>query len=866
MSKNLVIVESPGKISTIDRYLKNVKLPRTEDDAQYGKKDHFRVLSSYGHVRDLPKSGLRLDPEEPGWAPDYQIMPDKEKRVEQLRKAAADADQIFLATDLDREGEAIAWHLREVLGGADERYVRVIFNEITEAAIAKAFAEPGTIDENRVNAQQARRFLDRVVGYKLTPLLYKKIARGLSAGRVQSVAVRLVVEREREIRVFKPKEYWELFAELSKLDDGSTRRFKVERADGEKIEINTEEQANEVLGAIQNSDPKVSSITKRKSTTKPNPPFITSTLQQAAATRFNFPVARTMRLAQNLYEAGLITYMRTDSTNISTYAQEGAAKYIKTKFGEPYLPEKPNNYASKSNAQEAHEAIRPSDVNTEPDAVSLAFNRQRTRADDIEATRRLYELIWRRFVASQMTPAQYESTTVVATADRYEMNLTGRRTLFDGYTKVLPSRDSDSEQELPVYREGEGLRIEQLDKKQHFTKPPPRYNEASLVRELEKRGIGRPSTYSSIISTIKDRGYVTSRGRRFYAERIAEVVTDRLVQSFENLLTYEFTAEMEERLDRVAEGDSSWLEVLNGYYDDFTEKLNKANDPKAGMHRNEPVETDIACEKCGRNMLIRVARTGIFLACSGYSAKGEEQCTHTVNFLSEENQPTPDDDEAESKQLLEKRVCGKCESSMDGFIMSPTEKIHVCGNMPTCTGFEIEVGTYEVPTPEVKTIECNVCGGVMELKNGRFGQFYGCTAESCKNTRKPLPDGSVAMVPIPMPELVVEDHDDHYVLREGKVGIFLGASRYPKVRKIRPPRIKELRNHSNELEERFQFLLTGPDQDPEGNDVFVQFGRKDRQYFLESKDAEFKKTGWTASRIDNAWVAKERTAKKRGAA
>lgn len=863
MSKNLVIVESPGKIRTIERYLKNIKLPQNGPDSANRKKDQFKVLSSYGHVRDLPKSGLRLDPEEPDWAPEYQVMPDKEKRVDQLKKAADAADQVFLATDLDREGEAIAWHLREVLGGEDERYVRVIFNEITEAAIAKAFAEPGVIDVNRVNAQQARRFLDRVVGYKLTPLLYKKVARGLSAGRVQSVAVRLVVEREREIRAFKPNEYWELFADLAKLDDGVIRRFKVEKFDGAKLEINSEEQANDILSVIEKSQLQVSAVTKRKTSSRPSAPFITSTLQQAAANRFGFPVKRTMSLAQNLYEAGLITYMRTDSTNISAYAQESAAKLIKTKFGDSYLPEKPNKYSSKASAQEAHEAIRPSDVNTQPDGVAILLNRQRTRAQDLQATIRLYELIWQRFVASQMTPAQYESTSVAVKADRYELNLSGRRTLFDGYTRVMPSRDSDSEKELPSYTEGETLRRTKLEKKQHFTKPPARYNEASLVRELEKRGIGRPSTYSSIISTIQDRGYVTIRAKRFYAERIAEVVTDRLLQSFEDLLTYEFTAEMEKRLDQVAEGDSSWLDVLNGYYDDFAEKLATANDPTNGMHRNEPVKTDIPCEKCGRPMLIRVASSGTFLACSGYALPKEERCTHTVNFVSDENavRASPDaestDDEDESRRLLAKRTCPKCSSSMDGFIMSKSEKIHVCGNMPTCTGYETEQGTFDLPTPEVKTIECNVCGGVMELKNGRFGAFYGCTNPSCNNTRKPLPDGTVAAPPVPMPELRVEEADDFYVLREGKAGIFLGASRYPKVRKIRQPRIKELKNHANELDPKFQFLLTAPDEDLLNNDVFVQFGRKDRKYFLESKDLEYKKTGWTANLIDGVWVPKE---------
>lgn len=549
MGKSLVIVESPAKAKTINKYLGS----------------QYVVKSSIGHIRDLPTSGsssskepaakgrksaseapalspkekarrqlvsrMGVDPEH-GWKAKYEILPGKEKVIDELRRLAKDADTVYLATDLDREGEAIAWHLREAIGGDESRYKRVVFNEITKKAIQEAFSQPGELDINRVNAQQARRFLDRVVGYMVSPLLWQKIARGLSAGRVQSVAVKLVVEREREIRAFVPEEYWEVHADLGTAK-GANVRFEVTREKGEAFKPLNEAQAMAALEKLKASAYSVAKREDRPTSSRPSAPFITSTLQQAASNRLGFGVKKTMMMAQRLYEAGYITYMRTDSTNLSADAIGMVRGFIEDEFGQKYLPGKANVYSSKEGAQEAHEAIRPSDVNLKPTQLS-GMER------DAE---RLYDLIWRQFVACQMTPAEYLSTSVSVTAGDFELRAKGRILKFDGYTRVLPQQSKPGEDDvLPEMKEGENLKLIKLDPSQHFTKPPARYSEASLVKELEKRGIGRPSTYAAIISTIQERGYVTTHNRRFYAEKMGDIVTDRLNESFANLMDYGFTA------------------------------------------------------------------------------------------------------------------------------------------------------------------------------------------------------------------------------------------------------------------------------------------------------------------------------------
>ena len=514
MGRSLVIVESPAKARTINRYL--------------GRS--YLVRSSVGHIRDLPVGGsgrraaaakpidkslpaaekrrlratrakealvrrMGVDPEN-GWDASYETLPEKQKVLDELRELAETSDAIYLATDLDREGEAIAWHLREAIGGAEERYRRVIFPEITKKAITEAFANPSAIDMDKVRAQQARRFLDRVVGYMVSPLLWQKVARGLSAGRVQSVAVRLIVEREKEIHAFDPEEYWDAVADLAK---GKGRFLaKVSRFQGKPFRPRNQEEAQAAEGILKQAEYVVCGRQDRPTRKNAGPPFITSTLQQAASIQLGFGVRKTMTLAQRLYEAGLITYMRTDSTNVSAEALAACRDRIKTSYGDRYLPEKPNVFRSRESAQEAHEAIRPSDVNVPSQAVA-GFDRDAVR---------LYDLVWRRFVACQMTPAEYDATVVVVQAADYELRATGRVMRFDGWMRVLPPAKKDSEDVLlPDVAVGDVLRLIDLDLSQHFTKPPARYGEAALVRELEKRGIGRPSTYASIISTIQDRGY-----------------------------------------------------------------------------------------------------------------------------------------------------------------------------------------------------------------------------------------------------------------------------------------------------------------------------------------------------------------------
>src|SRR5690554_1221559 len=702
---------------------------------------------------------IGIDPDN-GWEPHYEILPGKEKVVKELQTLARKADKIYLATDLDREGEAIAWHLRELIGGDESNYQRVVFNEITEKAIKSAFAEPGELNVERVNAQQTRRFLDRVVGFMLSPLLWKKVARGLSAGRVQSVAVRLVVEREREIKAFNPEEFWDLHADL-KAAQGDAR-FQVTKEAGKAFKPVNKDQADKAVADLKNAAYEVVGREDKPTQSRPSAPFITSTLQQAASTRLGFGVKKTMTMAQRLYEAGYITYMRTDSTHLSQDALQSCRSFIEKEFGKNYLPEKPNFYGKKANAQEAHEAIRPS---------SVAVRSSHLKGVDRDAER-LYELIWRQFVACQMLPARYDSTNLTVAAGPYELKARGRVLRFDGWTKVQPqiNRKGADDAALPDIQKGEVLTLLELEPKQHFTKPPARFNEASLVRELEKRGIGRPSTYASIISTIQERGYVTLNNRRFYAEKMGDIVTERLNESFPNLMGYDFTARMEESLDDVAEGEVPWKEVLDRFYADFKQKLEAAGSSEEGkgMRANQPTPTDIPCVECGRPMMIRTASTGVFLGCSGYALPPKERCKATVNLVPG-NEVAADDDEGESRVLRAKRRCPICSTAMDSYLVDERRKLHVCGNNPDCSGFEVEQGQFKIKGYDGPVIECDKCGGDMQLKTGRFGKYFGCTNAQCKNTRKLLRNGEAAppkMDPVLMPELRCEKVDDVYVLRD----------------------------------------------------------------------------------------------------
>lgn len=867
MAKSLVIVESPAKAKTINKYLGS----------------DFIVKSSIGHVRDLPTrtvesvkgktaaevrkmtpaakekyqqqrdfaklvARMGVDPMH-GWAAHYEVLPGKEKVVAELKKLASKADAIYLATDLDREGEAIAWHLRELIGGDEQRFQRVVFNEITKKAIQDAFSSPAALNIDRVNAQQTRRFLDRVVGFMVSPLLWKKIARGLSAGRVQSVAVRLVVDREREIKAFIPEEFWDIYADVNSAAQQALR-LQVAKVHGATFKATDKASAQSAVQALQHATYKVSGREDKPTSSRPSAPFITSTLQQAASTRLGFGVKKTMMMAQRLYEAGHITYMRTDSTNLSAEAVMNCRSYIEKQFGADYLPSKPNVYGSKQNAQEAHEAIRPSDVTIKAE-----------RLKDMERdAQRLYELIWRQFVACQMTPAQYDSTTITVSAGDYELKARGRVLRFAGWTLVQPQINSkkDEDTSLPDVKVGAELSLQALDPQQHFTKPPARFSEASLVKELEKRGIGRPSTYAAIISTIQERGYVRVDNRRFYAEKMGEIVNDRLVENFSRLLNYNFTAEMEQALDDIAEGKRNWKDTLDLFYQEFSAKLAHAELPpeEGGMRSNQMVLTDIQCPSCGRPMGIRTASTGVFLGCSGYELPAKERCTQTLNLLpGEEALKVADEDELETEVLRAKKRCPKCSTAMDSYLLDQQRKLHVCGNNPECSGVVVEQGEFRIKGYDGPTLECDRCGSDMQLKTGRFGKYFDCTNSACKNTRKLLKSGLPAPPkedPVAFPELKCEQSDAYFVLRDGASGIFMSANTFPRSRETRAVKVHELQQFKDRIPAKFHYLAEAPSHDDEGRETIVRFSRKQKEQYVMSEE-NGKPSGWIALYKQGKW-------------
>ena len=868
MGKSLVIVESPAKAKTINKYLGS----------------HYVVKSSVGHIRDLPTSGsstgekakaistkglsaeekaeikqqrerdalvkrMGVDPYH-NWAANYQILPDKEKVVAELKALAQKSDHIYLATDLDREGEAIAWHLREVIGGEPERFSRVVFNEITKNAITQAFSQPEQLNMDRVNAQQTRRFLDRVVGFMVSPLLWKKVARGLSAGRVQSVAVKLLVEREREIKAFQPEEYWEITVD-TQTKQQQDFPLEVTHYQGKALHIVNQQQADQAVAQLQQANYIVTDVETKPTQSRAKAPFITSTLQQTASTRLGFGVKKTMLLAQRLYEAGYITYMRTDSTNLSQDALTMARDYITKHFSAQYLPEKPNFYSSKEKAQEAHEAIRPSDI--------------QLRADDLQGMEkdavRLYDLIWRQFLACQMTAAHYDSTTVTANAADYTLKIKGRVLRFDGWTKVLPPMSKNAEDRvLPAVQKGEHLTLEKVMPSQHFTKPPARYTEAALVKELEKRGIGRPSTYASIISTIQDRGYVRTENRRFYAEKMGEIVTDRLNESFADLMNYDFTANMEDVLDQIAAGKTDWKQQLNQFFKDFSTQLSQAelDELAGGMKLNHLVETNIPCPTCGRPMAIRTASTGVFLGCTGYALPPKERCKTTINLIPEAELLNVLDDNSETKALMERKRCPKCGTAMDSYLIDAHRKLHVCGNNPNCDGYLVEEGQFKIKGYDGPVVECDKCGADMHLKLGRFGKYMACT--QCDNTRKILKNGEVAPPkedPIPFPELKCEHSDAYFVLRDGASGVFMSAHNFPKSRETRPAKVAELAQYRDRLPEKLRYLADAPVADPEGNPTVVRFSRKEKRQYVNS-EKNGKATKWIADYVDGKWVERKK--------
>ncbi len=615
---NLVIVESPAKAKTIERYLG----------------PGYRVLASYGHVRDLPAKALGVDVEH-DFAPRYEPLKDRRRELEKLAGEARRATRVWLATDLDREGESIAWHIADYAGLPADRILRVTFSEITKSAIDEAFAHPRSINLDLVNAQQARRVIDRLVGYKLSPLVASKIRRGLSAGRVQSVAVRLVVEREREIGRFVAEEYWSIEALLRRAAAGATFRAELTRIDGEKVRIGSEAEARAHEAALRGEQFTVESVAKTERRRSAQPPFTTSTLQQEASRKLGFGASRTMRAAQSLYEGvalpggqvGLITYMRTDSVAMASSAVVEARGVVGERYGDPFVPKRPNTYRNRSRgAQEAHEAVRPSSFARTPDSL-----RDHLKPDEY----RLYDLIWKRALASQMAPARFDQVSVDVRGGRYTLHAGAAKRVFDGYQAVYVEGRDDEEDErlsvLPDLAQGETVTLDELTSEQHFTQPPPRYTEATLIKALEEHGIGRPSTYAPTMETIRQRGYVTIEDRRLRPTESAERVTDMLVEHFPEIVDLDFTAKMEERLDDVARGEQTWVPMVRDFWVPFNEKLVEGRTKIA-----KQVElTDIVCPVSGHMMIKRFGRNGWFLGCSGYP-----ECKHTMPLPGEEPEET----------------------------------------------------------------------------------------------------------------------------------------------------------------------------------------------------------------------------------
>ncbi len=688
---NLVILESPSKAKTVKKYLG----------------DGYDVIASTGHIIDLPKSKLGVDIEH-DFAPQYVNMKDKSEIIKELKKHAKSSDTIYLATDPDREGEAIAWHLSHLLNIDEKAPVRVTFNEITKSGIQSGMSNPRCIDTDVVDAQQARRILDRIVGYKLSPFLWKKVRRGLSAGRVQSVAVRLIVDRENEIRSFVSQEYWSIDAKLVAASSKRAFAAKLAEVDGEKIELADEAQTNQILARLQGADYIVTGLKKSQRKKQPAPPFTTSTLQQEASRKLSFQARRTMKAAQELYEGievpgmgavGLITYMRTDSLRISDEAKAAAAELIKELYGADYLPEKPRTYRSKNNAQDAHEAIRPTTVSLTPDKLKSALTGDQYK---------LYKLIWERFMASQMQNAVMDTVSVDIDAAGCLFKASGYSVKFDGFTKLYEeSKDGDSEQggALPVITKGEKLKAKDVSGNQHFTQPPARYNEASLIKELEENGIGRPSTYAPTISTILDRHYVEREsGNQLKPTSLGEVITDLLKEHFDNIVDVKFTAKMETELDNIEKGTVNWVQILKNFYGRFAKTLEKAENDMEGKRVKVPDEpTDIVCEECGKNMVIKIGPFGKFLGCSGFP-----ECKFTKKIVTETGGSCPN---CGKKMLAKKSKKGK--------------PFYGCEDYQNCNFM-----TWDLPMAE----KCPECGKTLFKKTGKLGKIY-CAKEGCSYER-----------------------------------------------------------------------------------------------------------------------------------
>ncbi len=728
MAKSLVIVESPAKAKTIGKYL--------------GK--NFVVKASLGHIKDLPKRDLAVDVDN-DFTPRYEVIEGKKKLISELKQAAKSVDSIYLAADPDREGEAICWHLQEELEPKKKSdgptIYRVMFNEITSNAVKKAFDKPMPVNVNLVEAQQARRILDRLVGYKISPLLWDKVRRGLSAGRVQTVALRMIVDREREIRAFVKQEYWTIDVSLNakKPPVLGARLAKIENADSlvlprpadeskipYKPYVGDEAASRRVLDDLIDATYKVQTVTTREKRRNPVPPFITSTLQQEASRKLRFSVKRTMMLAQQLYEGkeigkeglvGLITYMRTDSTRVSDDAIAEVRGFVGERYGKEYIPDSPNIYKTKKAAQDAHEAIRPTSVLRTPESLE-----KHLPEDELK----LYRLIWMRFIASQMKPAIFDQTTIDIGASgksgaAYVFRATGSVPKFDGFLKIYEEgkdqKDEDDEElkhKLPAVTQGETLRFKSIDPEQHFTEPPPRYNEATLVKELEADGVGRPSTYASILSTIQEREYVKKEGGRFHPTELGMVVTDLLVENFNNIFEVKYTARMEEELDEIEEGKVDWRIAMSDFYSRFQKELEYAERNMTDIKRMEK-PTDLICEKCGKPMVIKWGKHGSFIACTGYP-----ECTNTRELTVD----LPDVDKADFTEQDEQEYCENCGRPM---VLKKGRfgQFYACSGYPDCKTTKQIGGEQrkDVPLEE----KCPQCGNNLVQKFGRYGEFVACS-------------------------------------------------------------------------------------------------------------------------------------------
>ncbi|MBR6385477.1 MAG: type I DNA topoisomerase [Ruminococcus sp.] len=688
---DLVIVESPAKAKTIQKYL----------GAGY------EVIASMGHIRDLPKSKMGVDIDN-DFQPQYTDMKGKEDVIKDLKKRAKKCEKVYLATDPDREGEAISWHIAQMLGLDMNDNNRVAFNEITKTGITNGMNNPHKIDTDLVNAQQARRILDRIVGYQLSPFLWKKVKRGLSAGRVQTVAVRIIVDRENEIKKFVPKEYWSIDAKFTAPSSRKTFDASLLTVDGNKTELSSQADADVILKRLENAEYTVSAVKKRVTKKQPSPPFITSTMQQEASRKLGFTSKRTMKIAQELYEGvdiegigavGLITYMRTDSLRISDEAKNAAADYIEKVYGKNYLPEKPRVFKTKSNAQDAHEAIRPSTPELTPARVKDSLSAEQYK---------LYKLIWERFIASQMANALLDTVSVDISANGCIFRASGYSVKFDGFM-ILYVESTDNAEEnkkvLPELKVDDKLKLKSIAGNQHFTQPPPRYTEASLIKALEENGIGRPSTYAPTISTITARQYVEHEGKQLKPTSLGEVITELMKKHFKKIVDAKFTADMENQLDEVEHGSKDWVSTLHEFYDDFSETLTKAEEAMEGQRVKVPdIETDIVCELCGKNMVIKYGRYGKFLACPGFP-----ECSNTKKIVTETDGNCP---KCGKKILLKKSKKGR--------------SFYGCEGYPDCNFM-----TWNVPSAE----KCPQCGKSLFIKGGKSGKLV-CESENCGYERE----------------------------------------------------------------------------------------------------------------------------------